>query len=68
MLSQRTFNLLMGWILAIIAIIHGVRLFYSWPIVIDNWSAPMWVSGISVVIAAFLSYSAFRLSGRRRFF
>lgn len=66
MLSQRTFNLVMGWILAIIAIIHAVRLFYSWPVVVDNWSVPMWVSGISVFVAAFLSYSAFRLS--RRFF
>jgi hypothetical protein len=56
-MDQKTFVLLAGVIFAIVALAHLLRIFMDWPIVIDNWSVPMWLSWIAVVIAGGLSYS-----------
>jgi hypothetical protein len=36
----------------------------GWPIVIDNWTAPMWVSWIGLIVAGCLSYFGLRLAIR----
>lgn len=61
-MSQKYFSQVMGWILAVVAGGHALRLLYNWPVVINNWSIPMWISGVAVVVTAYLSYQGFRLS------
>jgi hypothetical protein len=36
----------------------------GWPIVIDNWTVPMWLSWIALVIAGGLSYFGSSLVSR----
>ncbi len=61
-MSQKYFSQVAGWIFAAIAVGHALRFLYTWSVVINNWSVPMWMSGIAVVITAYLSYQGFRLS------
>jgi len=54
-MNQKTFVLLAGVIFAIVALAHLLRIFMDWPIVIDNWTVPMWLSWIALVVAGDLS-------------
>jgi hypothetical protein len=64
-MNLKTFALLAGVIFAIVALAHLLRIFMAWPIVIDNWTVPMWLSWIALVIAGSLSYFGFTLVSRR---
>jgi hypothetical protein len=55
-MDQKTFVLITGVIFAIVALAHLLRILMGWPVVIDNWTVPMWVSWIALVIAGALSY------------
>jgi hypothetical protein len=63
-MDRRTFTLLAGVIFAIVALLHQLRIYVAWPIVIGNWTVPMWVSWIALVVAGGLSY--FGLSQTQR--
>jgi hypothetical protein len=63
-MDQRTFVLIAGVIFAIVALVHLLRIVMGWPIVIDNWTVPMWVSWIALVIATGLSYLGLSLVSR----
>jgi hypothetical protein len=43
---------------------HLLRILMGWPIVIDNWTVPMWLSWIALVIAGGLSYFGLSLVSR----
>jgi len=62
--DQRTFNVVAGVIFAVVALLHLLRIYMSWPIVIGSWTAPMWVSWIGLVVAGSLSYFGFSLAAR----
>jgi hypothetical protein len=57
-------GLLAAVIFAIVALAHLLGVFMGWPIVIDNWTVPMWLSWIALIIAGGLSYFGFSLSSR----
>jgi hypothetical protein len=63
-MDQKTFVLLAGIIFAIVAVCHLLRIFMGWPIVIDTWTVPMWLSWIALVIASGLSYFGLSLVSR----
>ena len=63
-MDQKTFVLLAGVIFAIVAVCHLLRIFMGWPIVIDTWTVPMWLSWIALVIAGGLSYFGLSLVSR----
>ena len=44
-----------GVIFAIVALLHLLRVYMGWPVVIGDWSAPMWVSWIALVVAGVLA-------------
>ena len=60
-MSQKTFLTVSGTIFSVIAFLHLARLVAGWPAHIGTVDVPMWLSGISVVIAGYLAFSAFRL-------
>ena len=60
-MSQKTFFLVSGTIFGVIALLHLARLVAGWPAHIGTVDVPMWLSGVSVVIAGYLAFSAFRL-------
>ncbi len=61
-MSQKNFALVIGWVFAAVTVLHALRLLYNWEAVIGGWVVPMWLSGVGVVVAAYLSYHGFRLS------
>jgi hypothetical protein len=63
-MDQKTFVLLAGVIFAIVAVCHLLRILMGWPIVIDTWTVPMWLSWIALVIAGGLSYFGLSLVSR----
>ena len=61
-MSQRTFSLIAGVFFWLIALGHIVRVAFGWSLAIQDFSVPMWVSWIAVVIAGYLAYEGFRLA------
>ena len=64
-MSQKTFSLVAGLIVLLIAVMHVLRLAFTWEVVLNSWSVPMWVSVVAMVIAAYLAFEGLKL-GRRR--
>ena len=63
-MDQKTFVLLAGVVFAIVALAHLLRIFMDWPIVIDTWTVPMWLSWIALVIAGVLGFFGLSLVAR----
>ena len=64
-MRQKTFFTVSGTIFGAIALLHLARILAGWPAHIGTCEVPMWLSWVSVVVAGYLSFSAFRLKGRR---
>ncbi len=65
MLSEKTFFQATGIILSVVGLIHLLRFFTGWPIVIDGWTFPLWLSIFGVIIPWYLAYNAFTLAGKK---
>ncbi|HEY8005709.1 MAG TPA: hypothetical protein VIE66_02630 [Methylocella sp.] len=63
-MNQRTFNVAASVIFALAALLHLLRIYMGWTIVIGSWIAPLWISGIGFVAAGGLSYFGLRLTTR----
>ncbi len=60
-MSKNMFSLVAGTIFLIVAVAHALRLAFKWEVIVAGWQVPMWLSGVAVVIAAYLAYEAFQL-------
>ena len=58
----KVFSTICGMIFVIIAVMHILRLSFSWEISIGGFTVPMWISYGAVAIFGYLGYAAFRLS------
>jgi len=63
-MDQKTFSMVAGTIFAIVAVVHLLRILLGWPAVIGDWTVPMWVSWIGLVVAGVLGYFGLRLGTR----
>jgi hypothetical protein len=54
-MNRETFCIVAGVIFAVVALLHLLRIYMDWPVVIGDWSAPMWVSWIALVVAGILA-------------
>jgi hypothetical protein len=61
-MNDKSFHLIAGIIFALVAVLHVLRIYMGWPVVIGGWNAPMWVSWIGLVVAGGLAYFAFALT------
>jgi hypothetical protein len=50
----------------VVALFHLVRIYMGWPVMIGDWSVPMWVSWIGVVVAGGLAFFGLRLQSAMR--
>ena len=62
--GPKTFSLVAGLIFAMVALFHLMRIFAEWTVIIRDWSIPMWVSWIALVVAGGLALLGLRLSER----
>jgi hypothetical protein len=63
--SSRVLFIVIGLIMAAFAIIHFLRLAFGWSVMIGEWDAPMWISWVGIIIAAYISYTSFHLAGKK---
>lgn len=61
-LSRKRYIQTVGFIFAIVAVLHLVRAGMGLPAVIAGFSVPTWASWLTVVVSGFLSYNAFWLA------
>lgn len=66
MLSAKTFFQLTGVIFSVIGVLHLLRLFYGWSIVIVGWTVPLWFSAVGIVIAWYIAYNAWQLAKKKK--
>ena len=62
---MRRYELVSGTIFSIIALAQLMRTLLGWPVQVDLFTVPVWVSGVAFLIAASLAVWAFR-SARRQ--
>ena len=53
-----------GVIFAVVALLHLVRIFEEWPVIIGDWSAPKSVSWVALIVAGGLALLGLRLGQR----
>ncbi len=63
-MDAKTFSLVAGVIFVVVALFHLARIFMEWTVIIGDWSIPMWVSWIALVVAGGLALLGLRLSER----
>jgi len=61
-MTQRTFSLVAATIFTMVFLLHAVRLFRGWEVIIEGAAVPIWISWIGLAIAAYLAYEGFRLA------
>jgi hypothetical protein len=61
-MSQRTFTAVASAIFLIVALGHASRLLLRWPVSLNGWDAPMWVSWAGLVVAGYLGVQGMRLA------
>ncbi len=61
-MKQKDYLLCSAFIFLALAVMHALRILNSWPARIAEFDVPMAVSYFALVIAAFLSYTGFKLS------
>ena len=63
-MDRKTFFIVAGIIFALVALVHLARIYMDWPVVIGEWSVPIWVSWIGLVVAGGLAIFGLRLAAR----
>jgi hypothetical protein len=63
-MEQKTFSIVAGVIFAVVALVHLVRIYMEWPVMIGDWWVPMWVSWIALVVAGGLAFIGLRSAAR----
>ena len=63
-MTQRTFSVVAGLIFLLVAIAHLLRLLFKWEVILNGWAAPMWLSAVAFVVAAYLAFEGLKRSAR----
>jgi hypothetical protein len=63
-MDAKTFSLVAGVIFAVVALLHLVRIFAEWTVIIGDWSVPKSVSWIALIVAGGLALVGLRLGQR----
>ena len=61
---MRRYELVSGIVFSIIALAQLTRTLLGWPVQVDGFSAPIWLSGVAFLITGSLAVWAFRSAGR----
>ncbi len=64
-MNQGAFVLLTSSLLALIALLHALRLIYGWNVTIGEWTVPVWVSAVGFLIAGYLALQGFLLKRKQ---
>ena len=62
MLDKKQFLTLAAVIFGIVALLHLLRSIFSWSLVVENFSVPLYFSYVVVIILSYLSWQMYNLS------
>ena len=62
-MDRKTYFIGAGMIFSLVVLLHLVRIFEDWPVIIGDWSVPTWVSWAGVIVAGVLAIVGFRFTG-----
>jgi len=60
-MAYRTYCVVSGVLLSLVAVAHLLRIIYGMPIVVDTYDVPMAMSWFGFVVPAALAFWAFRI-------
>jgi hypothetical protein len=63
-LVMRRYEMVSGIIFAIVSLVQLTRTVLGWPVQIDLFTVPIWLSGVAFFVTAGLAIWAFRSAGR----
>jgi hypothetical protein len=63
-MDAKTFSLVAGVIFAVVALLHLMRIFMQWTVVIGDWSVPKSVSWVALIVSGGLALLGLRLGQR----
>jgi hypothetical protein len=63
-MDAKTFSLVAGAIFAVVALLHLVRIFMEWTVIIGDWSVPKSVSWVALIVSGGLALVGLRLGQR----
>ncbi len=63
-LRERTYILVAGCVFTVISIAHLWRVFSGADLVIEGWSAPLWLSWFGIAVTTYLAYASFHFVSR----
>ena len=60
--SYKVYSAVSAFIFTLVAFLHLFRLIGNWKLVIADWSAPMWVSAVGLIVAGYLAFEGFHFA------
>ncbi|MBI3274065.1 MAG: hypothetical protein HYZ69_02880 [Candidatus Colwellbacteria bacterium] len=64
-MNKKTYMTMVAGIFTVIGVVHALRLWFGWEVVIGGWMVPAWVSWVAIIVAFFLAWQGFSLSQKR---
>jgi hypothetical protein len=61
-MSRRAYLLATAIIFSLVALLHLARIVLGWSAVIGDWSVPMWLSWVGMIVTGALAYFGFTLA------
>jgi hypothetical protein len=55
-MTPRNFSFIAAIIFAVIALVQLARAIFGWPVMIDTYAVPLWLSWVAFIVAGGLSY------------
>jgi hypothetical protein len=59
-MTLKNYVLVSSIIFALVAVVHLLRIFMQWNLIIDGWYAPNWVSVVAAIVSGLLAFAGFR--------
>jgi hypothetical protein len=63
-MSRKTYLLAAASIFSVVCVLHLARIVFGWSVVIGDWSVPMWLSWVGLIVAGALAYLGFSLAAQ----
>ena len=61
-MTEKLYLIISGVIFALIGLLHLLRIMFQWPAMVGAWTVPFTISLMVIMVAAVLTFWAFRLS------
>lgn len=60
-MNTRSYAITSSLIFFLVALVHAVRLYKQWNVVVGDWPIPMWVSVLGLIVGGYLSLQGYLL-------